>query len=497
MSQERTEPMLQSAEAFVTTTTAKESTYTEQTTRSHRQVVRSATRTTRHQQNRGSVDAAPTQAVPERPEVNYEEQMASKVSPPGSLPAPPASPVSVAPTEAAKALQKVEALVEPVIAVLPARVQPIAHQVVDVAKPYVEQAVDKVLPYADLAVAKAEPIIASTKDQIHTVSNKTKDSVVATAQPLVHLVQPYVDATVEQAAKARSMASDVIGMTKERLQESSEVFAAAKAQATAAKDSYVEYSKDAVRSYFAKITTYAKHCAAVSQERLALIRGKPREVVEAGKEYAAAKKEVLAGLVQERVQSAAAAASENVQPLVMKAQPYVEHAQALAQSTIDRARSVAGKACSSLDATAASTRSAASSAQLFAEAQRMRFHKAKKSVMEALIPAQSSAEERGGDESKPPSSASRILRVASLSFRLVTNSVFLVFARVAETEHAKGVAEAWHVKKRSISENTSLHRVAAWTLPWLKVAQSAAGGVVAKTAAIFALVGKSSHGGSA
>jgi hypothetical protein len=495
MSQERTEPMIHSAETFVSTTTTNETTFVEQTTRSQRQVVRSATRTTRHQQNRVAVDAAPTQAATERREIKDEQPMAPAAASPGALPAPPASPVSAAPTAATKALQKVEAIVEPVIAVLPARVQPFAHHVVDVAKPYVEQAVDNVLPYADLVVAKAEPVLTTTKDHIQAASNKTKDSVFATAQPLVNLVQPYVDATVEHAAKARGMASDVIDQTKQRMQESSEAFTAAKKRADATKASYVEYSTGTARSYFEKITSFVQSCAAVSQERLAFIRAKPREVVVAGTEYAAAKKEVLVALVQERAQSAASAASQRFQPVVTTMQPYFERAQPLAQSTIARARAAAGTACSSLDATAAATRSAASSAHSFAEAQRVRFHEAKKSVMEALIPAESSEGERGKDV--PASSTSRVVRVACLSFRMVTNSVLFVLAKIAETEPAKGVAEAWQVKKKNISEDTNVTRVAAWATAWFKAGRTAAGGVAGKTTAVFALVGKPFRAGSA
>jgi ElaB/YqjD/DUF883 family membrane-anchored ribosome-binding protein len=318
------------------------------------------------------------------------------------------------------------------------------------------------MPYADRAVARAEPIISSTKEHIHAVSSKTKDSVVATTQPFVQLVQPYVDATVEHAAKARSMTNDAIGATKDRIHDSSEAIAAAKAHAYQKKDEYVAYGTSTARSYFEKLTLYVQPYVTMSKERLTRIRANPQEMFAAGKVYVADKKDALVMLSQEGAQNAVASAKAKTQPLIEKAQPYVEKAEPLVRATVDRANAVVEKAASSYGTAAIKTSNAKASARSFVDAQRARFNDAKRRLMDALIPQgqqqQEEKEQSSQRDEKAPTRGSRILRVASLSFAAMTNLSLLAFAKVAESERRAhlGAQEARRRGERAVPADHKL-----------------------------------------
>jgi hypothetical protein len=422
--------------------------------------------------------------------------------------APPASPVAAEQPEASapsKVLQQVDAIVEPVIAVLPARMQPYAQQVLGAAKPYFEQTVETVLPYANRAAATAEPLIAATKENIQAISAKTKDNVVAGAQPLVQRLQPYVDATVEQAAKARTMTSDVIGSTKERVQSTSDALAAAKAQAGVKKDEYVTLGKGTVRSYFEKLAALAQPYVALSKERLAAARAVPQEAYVATKEYVADKKEALVQLSQ-------AGATRTAEIVKAKTQPLVEKAEPLVRATTDRAAAVAELASSSYGAAALKSSTAKTSAMSFVDVQRLRFNSAKQRVIDALVPqeaadpapsanatatatATADGQVQNGGDKKPP--APRIVRFASLALAALANLTRLAVGTVAESERAQGAARTWETAKQRVAEDSRLQRLRSLASPYAAACVSAAGTAARKTSAAFSLVGKPLRAGTA
>lgn len=517
MSQGHEELTIQSAESFLKTVTATTTTHSQvvETTSAQRKEVRSTTRTSRRfgatadvaaTAAPAAIDAAPV-AVPQEPAAVIPARAVeaeAKAAPAAvvavvSPAAPPASPVAAEQPEASapsKVQQQVDAIVEPVIAVLPARMQPYAKQMLGAAKPYFEQTVETVLPYANRAAATAEPLIAATKENIQTISAKTKDNVVAGAQPLVQRLQPYVDATVEQAAKARTMTSDVIGCTKERVQCTSDAFAAAKAQAGVKKDEYVTLGKGTVRSYFEKLAALAQPYVALSKERLAAARAAPQNAYVATKEFVADKKEALVHLSQ----TGAARTAEIVKA---KAQPLVEKAEPLVRATMDRAAAVAALASSSCSAAALKSSTAKTSAVDFVDVQRLRFNSAKQRVIDALVPQEAAdaapsaadGQLQGGGEKKPP--APRIVRFASLALAAMANLTRLAVGTVAESERAQGAARTWETAKQRVADDSRLQRLRSLASPYAAACVSAAGTAARKTSAAFSLVGKPLRAGTA
>lgn len=526
MSQGHEELTIQSAESFLKTVTATTTTHSQvvETTSAQRKEVRSTTRTSRRfgatadvaaTQAPAAVEAAPA-AVPQAQvagsparAVSAKVEPEPEAAPPAAVvvvspAAPPASPVAAEQPDASapsKVLRQVDAIVEPVIAVLPARMQPYAQQVLGAAKPYFEQTVETVLPYANRAAATAEPLIAATKENIQAISAKTKDNVVAGAQPLVQRLQPYVDATVEQAAKARTMTSDVIGSTKERVQSTSDALAAAKAQAGVKKDEYVTLGKGTVRSYFEKLAALAQPYVALSKGRLAAARAVPQEAYVATKEYVADKKEALVQLSQ-------AGATRTAEIVKAKTQPLVEKAEPLVRATTDRAAAVAELASSSYGAAVLKSSSAKTSAMSFVDVQRLRLNSAKQRVIDALVPqeaadpapyanatATADGQLQDGGDKKPP--APRIVRFASLALAALANLTRLAVGTVAESERAQGAARTWETAKQRVAEDSRLQRLRSLASPYAAACVSAAGTAARKTSAAFSLVGKPLRAGTA
>ncbi len=505
MSQGHEELTVQSAESFLksVTTTTKHSQGVE-TSSAQRREVRSTTRTNRRFGAAAGVAANPVPAAievastaPEEPQANcpaftIEAVPVAPVPSFVSPAAPPASPAAAEEPEVSapsKILQTVDGIADPVIAVLPARMQPYAQQIVGAAKPYFEQTVGKVLPYANRAAATAEPLIAATKENILTISAKTKDS----AQPLVQLVQPYVDATVEQAAKARTMTSDVIDSTKERVHCTGEALAAAKAQAAVKKDEYLALGKGTARSYFEKLASLVQPYVALSRERLATARAAPQEVYNATTEYVAEKKEVLVQLSQ-------AGATRTAEMVKAKTQPLVEKAEPVVRATTERVTAVAALASSSYKAAALKSSTAKNSAMSFVDVQRQRFTSAKQCVIDALVPREAShidsivnPQPQGNDSGAKTPPAPHIFRFASLAVAAITNLTRLMVGTVSESERAHGAARTWESAKQRVIENSRMQRLRSFASPYAEACVSAAGTAARKTASVFSLVGKPSR----
>ena len=448
--------------------------------------------------------AGPAQPLAVAPQVPAAVE--GSIAPPTSPAAPPADATPSKRTCNAT----VDAIVDPVISVLPARVQPYAQQAVTAAKPFVEQgvetakpyvlqAVETAKPYTDAAVAKAEPIFTATKETVHTVSTKTTEFVETTklqvvhrkeevvqyskdtaqyavdratesAQPFVKLVLPIVDATVEHAAKARAKTTEVFDTTKERVHESAEAFASAKAQAAVKKDEYVEFGKGAFFSYFDRMAQYVQPYVDISKKRFTYLRSAQQDAVSATKEFVAAKKTEVVQLSKESAQSAVDAAKAKAQPLVDKAQPIVSN--------------VVGKATETYDRATLHTSTAKQSASTFVSTQCQHFQSKKKQVMDVLVPEE--AQQRAAEKW----SQSRLLYFASLSFTASLNVSFFLMSKIAETDHAQALARRWEEKKSSVQNDSRFKRLTGFAVPFTETCLSVVGRLARKSTDVFAFVGK-------